>query len=188
MTHRFAFVLVSLVALGGALSTGSYAHAQTAEVRTYAEFSTVKSTALDGAATSRVAYASVQNTPQYDLRRPEVPSGARLTLFANFLGDRQGMVLLQLNGTSLPCQIVQWKPESVTIELPCLGLTAPKNAEIAIILPDGRQLKLFRVLYVPQPDILVHGETVPLPTPPAPVTSSATYSGNASVGLPLYGN
>ena len=48
-----------------------------------------------------------------------------------------------------------------TVDMPRLGLNAPMNAQIRIVLPDGRVAKAFKVLYVSQPDIVVHGESVP---------------------------
>jgi hypothetical protein len=135
---------------------------------------------------SKVAYNAVQRTPQYDLRRPEVPSGARLTLFANFLGKEQGVVLLGIHGTSHECEVVDWKPQSVTIELPRLGLNEPKNATIAIVLPDGRIAKTFRVLFVAQPDVVVHQESVPQPMPPAPASAPAAYAMPVAGGLTMY--
>ncbi len=132
-----------------------------------------------------VIYKVVQHTPQYNFRRPEVVSGARVTLFANFLRQEPGCVLFNLNGTSTECTLVEWKPCSVTVELPRLGLLEPKNAEIQIVLPDGRVAKTFPVLYISQPDIVVHQETVPLPMPPAPATRPAMYATPVHGGLVL---
>jgi hypothetical protein len=125
---------------------------------------------------STEAYAAVQQTPQYDLRRAEAPSGSRLTLFANFLGQQPGVVLFELNGTSTPCKVIDWKPQSVTIELPRLGLNEPKNAAIVVVLPDGRIAKTFRILFVAQPEVVVHQESVPQPMPPAPASAPAAYA------------
>jgi hypothetical protein len=127
-------------------------------------------------ATQRMIYKPVQPTPQYDFRRPEVVSGARVTLFANFLREESGCVLFNLEGTSTECALIDWKPDSVTLDLPCLGLLEPKYAEIQIVLPDGRVAKTFAVLYVSQPDIVVHEETVPLPMPSGPSTRPAAYA------------
>jgi len=137
-------------------------------------------------AANRVVYKEVQQTAQYDLSRPEVPSGARITLFANFLGQTPGCVTFNLAGTSTECEIIEWKPNSVTITLPRLGLLAPKNAEIQVIMPDGRIAKSFRILFVSQPDVVVHQETVPLPTPPAPAAEPAVYATPVNGGLVLH--
>jgi len=133
----------------------------------------------------RVVYKLVQHTPQYDIRRPEVVSGSRVTLFANFLRNEAGYVMFELNGTSTQCTIVEWQPNSVTVELPCLGLNSPKNAEIQIILPDGRIAKTFPVLLVSQPDIVIHDDTIPQPMPPAPGATSAVYATPVNGGLLL---
>jgi hypothetical protein len=132
-----------------------------------------------------VIYKVVQRTPQYDLRRPEVISGARVTLFANFLRDEPGIVMFNLHGTSTECTLVQWQPNSVTVELPRLGLLEPKNAEIQIILPDGRVAKTFPVLFISQPDIVIHEDSVPQPMPPAPTARSAVYAAAVGGGLML---
>lgn len=132
-----------------------------------------------------VIYKVVQQTPQYDLRRPEVVSGTRVTLFANFLRQEAGCVTFNLQGTSHECNLVEWKPNSVTVELPRLGLLEPKNAEIQIILPDGRVAKTFAVLYVSQPDIVMHEDTIPQPMPPAPASRSAVYAMPVHGGLVL---
>ena len=137
-------------------------------------------------ASSRVTYVAVQRTPQYDVRRPEIPSGARLTLFANFLGQTPGVVMLNVNGTSSRCQVVDWKPESVTAELPALGLAQPQNAEIVVIMPDGRIAKTFRIRLVAQPDIMIHKDTVPLPLPPAPQSQTVSYVVPVAGGLLAY--
>ena len=73
----------------------------------------------------------------------------------------------------------------MTVELPRLGLLEPKNVVIQIILPDGRVAKSFPVLYISQPDIVVHEETVPLPMPPAPATRGAVYATSVQGGLVL---
>jgi len=52
----------------------------------------------------------------------------------------------------------------------------PKNASIVVVMPDGRIAKTFRVLFVAQPDLLVHQDTVPQPLPPAPASTSASYA------------
>jgi hypothetical protein len=108
-----------------------------------------------------------------ETRRQEVPAGARITLFANFLGKESGVVLLQLEGTSMPCSIVDWRNESVTMELPKLSLKEPKKVDVVVIRAEGRIAKRFPVLLVNQPDVLVHPESVPQPSPPlAPAEAS----------------
>lgn len=134
---------------------------------------------------SGVIYKVVQQTPQYDVGRPQVVSGTRVTLFANFLRQDPGCVLFNLNGTSAECAVIEWKPNSVTVELPRLGLLEPKNAEIQIVLPDGRIAKTFPVVYIAQPDILVHEDTIPQPMPPAPKAQAAVYAMPVQGGLVL---
>jgi hypothetical protein len=191
MSYRSALSFVIVVVLGA-----GFASAQEASAAQYIHRTTHESWVCTGqeaveadqAVASRVTYNTVQATPQYDVRRPEVPSGARLTLFANFLRKEQGVVMLNIEGTSTECRLVDWKPESVTIELPRLGLARPKLAEIVIILPDGRIAKTFRIQLVAQPDIMVHQDTVPQPLPPAPAAGLATYATPMGGGLLLHAN
>lgn len=167
------------------LSAGAVvpAYAQTARCRTSAsQPGPARATAT---AHASVVYKVVQPTPQYDLARPEVVSGARVTLFANFLREEPGIVLFHVNGTSTECVLVEWRPNSVTIELPRLGLLEPKNAEIQIVLPDGRIAKTFPVLLIAQPDIVIHQDTVPQPMPPAPAARSAVYAAAVRGGIML---
>jgi hypothetical protein len=133
-------------------------------------------------ASHRVTYKTVQQTAQYNLCRPEVVSGARVTLFANFLRDQPGIVLFNLDGTSTQCKVIEWKEHSVTTQLPRLGLLEPKNAEIQIILPDGRIAKTFHILFIAPPDVVIHAETVPVVTPPAPATGPAVYAAPVNEG------
>ena len=186
MTRYIAHSFLALTVFGSGLLATTQANAnEVLRIRewTYAS-GTVKPATC--APSGRAVLKQVQRTSTYEVARPEVPSGARLTLFANFLGQNRGQVLLCLAGMSAQCEVIEWKEESVTIELPRLGLSGPKNADIHIILRDGRVAKTFRVLFVAQPDILVHGESVPQPMPPAPETAPPSYSVSVRGGLMLY--
>lgn len=197
MTKNLTKALLVVAVLSTSLATQTQAanrrcrhilrtHSQQAHTTVTASVSASASvTAPASGSAGRVIYKLVQQTPQYDISRPEVVSGARITLFANFLRQEQGYVMFNLNGTSTECKIVDWKPNSVTTELPRLGLLSPKNAEIQIVLPDGRIAKTFKVLYVSQPDIVVHQDTIPQPMPPAPASRPAVYAMPVSGGLVL---
>jgi len=122
-------------------------------------------------------------------QRPDIASGSRVTLFANFLRQEAGVVILEIGGTSLQCELIEWQPDSVTVDLPRLGLAEPKNAEITIVLPDGRIAKTFKVRYVRQPDIVLHEDSIPQPMPPLPtVAGPANYVVAVQGGFTLYGN
>ena len=185
MTKNLANALFAVAVLSTSLATQAQAanrfcyvrHAHTQQSQTTVTVSASESVAAPAVeSTNRVVYQLVQHTPQYDISRPEVVSGTRVTLFANFLRQEQGYVMFNLNGTSTECNIVEWQPNSVTVELPRLGLLSPKNAEIQIVLPDGRIAKTFKVLYVSQPDIVIHQDTIPQPMPPAPASSPGAYA------------
>lgn len=121
------------------------------------------------------------------IQRPELPSGARATFFANFLQEQPGRVYLTFSNVRLECLIDQWRPESVTVDLPRAGLAQPADALIEIVLPDGRIAKTIPIRYVPQPDVLIHQETVGQPAPPppsirhAPSTPQASRQANSGV-------
>ncbi len=186
MTRYIAHSFLALTVFGSGLLATTQANANEAvRIRewTYAS-GTVKPAACSPS--SRAVLKHVQRTSTYEVARPEIPSGSRLTLFANFLGQKPGLVLLCLGGTSAQCEVIEWKEQSVTMELPRLGLSGPKNANVRVILPDGRVAKNFPVLFVAQPDILVHCESVGQPMTPSPATAPASYSVSIRGGLMMY--
>jgi hypothetical protein len=187
MTRSFTRSFVVLTVLAGSLVAAGNASAEPVRITRHTEWTYASADTDCGSASSnRVVYKAVQNTQEYDMSRPEVPSGARLTLFANFLGSQTGYVMFNLNGTSTQCEVIDWKDNSVTAVLPKLGLLGPKNAEIQLVKPDGRIVKAFRVLFVSQPDVLVHSDTVPQPLPPAPAAEAVMYAAPVSGGVALY--
>ena len=105
----------------------------------------------------------VQPSPAYELRRPEIVSGSRLTILANFLQQEEGVVLCQIARTTLSCRIVRWCDRSVTFYVPDYGLRTPMDAKICIVLPNGRVAKSVSVVLVPQPSIVQHAETLGQP-------------------------
>ena len=180
MSKNLTTSMFAVALLAGGLTTQAHAELRHCVTRT-----TRTAYTATASSSGRVVYKLVQHTPQYDIGRPEVISGSRVTLFANFLRNEPGYVMFDLSGTATQCKIVEWKPNSVTLELPCLGLNSPKNAAIRIILPDGRIAKTFHVLFVSQPDIVVHSDTIPQPVPPAPGATSAVYAIPVTGGLRL---
>jgi hypothetical protein len=118
----------------------------------------------------------VNTPPAKGLSRPALPSGATVTLFANFLGPNAGCVLLNYAGTAIECEVLDWRQNSVTLQLPRWGLVEPKAAEIWIVLQDGRVAERIPIRFVSAPDIVIHDETVSAPTPPAPANSQAIYA------------
>lgn len=117
-------------------------------------------------AAERPVQKAVQPKPRYELHVKHLVSGGRVTLFANFLRKEAGVVLFVHDGTSQECKLISWKPDSVTVDLPKLGLPGPQCVEIVIVLPDGRLAKTFRTTCEPQPDVLVHSDSIPQPMPP----------------------
>jgi hypothetical protein len=123
--------------------------------------------------------------PQSTTRRTEVASGSQITLFASFLGNQPGHALLNLGGTSTECNITEWTNNSVSLELPRLGLSSSKEAEVELLLPDGRIIKTFRLSLVSPPDVVTNGMTTQFQTPPAPVSRPTTYVTSVQGGLVL---
>ena len=127
--------------------------------------------------------------PVLDSQRREVASGARITLFANFLRQEAGVVVMEIGGTSWECELIKWQPNSVTVDLPRLGLAEPKDADITIVLPDGRIAKSFSVRCVRQTEIVVHDEPVPRAAPPLAATAGpANYVVPVAGGFRLCAN
>lgn len=153
--------------------------------------SSAASTYADGptrASSRRAIYKLVQPTPTYELQRPQVTIGTRITIFANFLQNDPGVVLLDIGATTTQCEMVEWKPQSVTVQLPRLGLSRPQDAKLRVVLPNGRVAKSMSVRLIAQPDIVVHQETVAQPMPPAPVAvpRPAVYAEATSGGFVFF--
>ena len=161
------------------VTVGSMASANAGGVRHHCPPTVIHSAPVRQA--PRVIYKTVQPTPSYDVRRPEVVSGTRLTVFANFLQQEEGFVYFDVSGTTSSCKVVDWCPNSVTFDLPALGLSGRQDAKIRVVLPNGRVAKSISVILVPQPAILVHQETIPQPMPPtASNDGRGVYAGSAS--------
>ena len=102
---------------------------------------------------------------------PQVPTGSKLTLPANFLGPHPGHVFLSVQGTKLLANIIAWSNSSVTFQLPPMAVVAPLHASLDIILPHGRLAKRTRILLVAPPQLLIHDSS---PQPPLPTLGSPT--------------
>ena len=139
--------------------------------------------------TSSPGNNSITSTATRSLQRREVASGSRVTLFANFLRQEAGVVVLEISGTSWECDLIEWQGNSVTVDLPPLGLAEAKNADITIVLPDGRIAKSFSVRCVRQTEIVVHDEPVPRAAPPLAATAGpANYVVPVAGGFRLCAN
>lgn len=87
---------------------------------------------------------------------PQVAAGSSLTIPANFLGPHAGHVFLSIGATKLPCQILAWKPESVTITLPPMGIVAPQKACLHVLMPHGQVMKKVDFLLTAPPEVILH--------------------------------
>ncbi|HAY83186.1 MAG TPA: hypothetical protein DCY79_25550 [Planctomycetaceae bacterium] len=118
---------------------------------------------------------------------PQVPTGSRLTLPANFLGPHAGHVFLSVQGTKLPANILAWSNTSVTIQLPPMAVAAPLPASLDILLPHGQLAKRTRILLVAPPQLLIHesGPQAPLPTLSNPMPNAPVAPQGGDILLPL---
>lgn len=135
---------------------------------------------------ARSVYKRVQAAPSYAMQRPQLTTGARITVFVNFLQQETGVVLLDVSETTLNCQVLEWKPDSVTLQLPRLGIARPQDARLRVIKPNGRVAKTFSVMLVGQPQIVVHEETIPQPMPTAAAPEQSVYAETGESGLTFY--
>ncbi|WP_147869965.1 hypothetical protein [Stieleria maiorica] len=90
------------------------------------------------------------------LGRPDVVSGARMTVLANYLQHVPGTVHLIVAGTTSSCRIAAWSDTSVTVDLPNLGLRGTMDAVIRVVRPDGRVAKTVPVNLIPAPTVIMH--------------------------------
>ena len=187
MYRNFTSAVLSLIVLGGGLMSADSSQGCERTFRTCYLASGGTTIVNNHVSVSQKAEVSrsvtrrVQPTAPYRLARPEVMSGTRVTLFANFLEEKQGQVDLCLNGTSLPCEVIEWHDRSVTVKVPGMGLARPQDAVIRIIKPNGRIAKKYYVFFIPQPRIVTHAETVGQPDQSAPTSGSAAYVGGGTV-------
>lgn len=93
--------------------------------------------------------------------RPALVAGSRVSAFVNFLQHSEGAVWLQIAGATWRCHIARWCDDSVTFDLPNLGLSTPIDATVQVIRPDGRVAKSVGVTLVPPPLLVSQGPASP---------------------------
>lgn len=120
-------------------------------------------------------HRTVQTASAYQLARPQITVGTRLTMFANFLQADPGVVQMNVGGTTLPCEVIKWCDKSVTVQLPQFGIAGPIDARLRIIKPNGRVVKSSSVVLLPQPRFIVHEETIPQPMPSTDAPQRPVY-------------
>ena len=136
---------------------------------------------------ANTVYRMVQSAPAYQLRRPQITTGARISVFANFLEHDPGVVLLDVAGTTSQCEVLQWNPNSVTLQLPRFGINSPTDARLRIVKPNGRVAKTMSIQLIAQPEIVIHEESIPQPMPATGIAESAVYAETTSGGITFYG-
>ena len=107
---------------------------------------------------------------------PELTVGKAVTASAKFLGKEPGHVFIQLGSATLECEVLAWGGDSVTFQMPGLGLAKATPAEVELVRPNGDLVRSFRVALVPPAALVevasiatVATNEVSVAAPPAPV-------------------
>lgn len=91
----------------------------------------------------------------YKPRAVRVPQGSVLRLKANFLGNEQGQVFLQVNSTVHPCDVIEWTPNFVIIHMPRFSAISDTPGKIMIATNDGRLKRKVDVIVEPTANVEV---------------------------------
>ena len=100
----------------------------------------------------------VVNQTNLHSKATTITVGATITAPARFLGSETGCVFLQVGPTMLECQIIDWKPTSVTFVVPNMGLGPITAGRLQIIRGDGDIIRDYPVALIRKPDLIVHEE------------------------------
>ena len=68
---------------------------------------------------------------------PRVAIGSTLMLDGESLGTEKGIVRLQINGMTLPVEVIEWTVGTVKAQLPKMELTRAVKAELEVLRADG---------------------------------------------------
>lgn len=80
---------------------------------------------------------------------PELTVGKTITAAAKFLGKEAGHVFVQLGSATIECEVLAWSSDSVTFQMPSLGLAKATPADVELVRPNGDLVRSFRVALVP---------------------------------------
>jgi hypothetical protein len=68
---------------------------------------------------------------------PRVAIGSTLMLDGESLGTEKGIVRLQINGMTVPVEVIEWTAGTVKAQLPKMELTRAVKAELEVLRADG---------------------------------------------------
>jgi hypothetical protein len=68
---------------------------------------------------------------------PQVAIGSTLMLDGESLGTEKGIVRLQINGMTLPVEVIEWTGNAVKVQLPKADLSRAVKAELEVLRADG---------------------------------------------------
>jgi|GEM_PF-2536375 len=99
----------------------------------------------------------------------KVPQGAKLRLKANFLGKEPGQVFLATGSVTLACEVLEWNPSFVNIQLPGIGVVKETAGKIVIVTNEGILKRKVEVIIEPTPDVQVIASDDFIPKAPTEV-------------------
>lgn len=96
-------------------------------------------TAVYGSSALFVAPAHSANAakPVVEQPRMQIAVGGTLLVDGQVFGEKPGLGRLQVNGFTLPVEVLGWSPSAVKIRLPQLKLTGATMADIEVLRADG---------------------------------------------------
>lgn len=93
----------------------------------------------------------------------KIASGSVVRVKGKFLGSEAGGVFLIIGSVSMECQVQEWNPEYVQVQLPKMGVTANSSAQILVADKEGTLKRRAHFVLVPTPatEVVPQEELVP---------------------------
>ncbi len=83
-----------------------------------------------------------------------IPVHATFRLSMANLNAESGVALIQVRGMTLPVEVLEWKSDSVVLQLPAMGLNEPAETELTILDASGTLVQNSKFLMVPAATIV----------------------------------
>ena len=87
--------------------------------------------------TSTAKFAPTQPTVTVSEPLPVIAAGSLVTLDGQTFGNDKGTVRLNVSGTMLPVEIVEWTLNSTKVRLPLANVASATKAELEVVRADG---------------------------------------------------
>lgn len=87
--------------------------------------------------TGTAKFAPTQPTTTVSEPLPAIAAGSLVTLDGQTFGNDKGTVRLNVGGTTLPVEIVEWTLNSTKVRLPLANVAAATKAELEVVRADG---------------------------------------------------